>query len=322
MKILFGISLKLKRLVPGIIALLLLVVAWANAFAPHQKPDKFKLLLFTKCNGYVHASIGGQIEQVDSLGRKYGFGVDTTTDSLKFTDQNLAQYSVIFFCNANGDNLLGDAGRAAFMKFIQSGKGYIGIHSGGADTEHKWPWYVKMVGALLEGHPQNAALYTTVTVVNHKHPSTENIADEYSAGDEWYFFDRDPVAESGVTLLERIPDHFGGTTGPCPSMWYHEYDGGRAWYFGRGHYASFFEKEFEESLVSAIAWAAGTGTTPIAYKGRLNEENDSHNHEHGAGNSSAIKLYTISGKLVSKSITEPFIPKGLASRIYLNSGAK
>ena len=47
-------------------------------------------------------------------------------------------------------------------KFIQNGKGYVGIHSA-TDTEYKWGWYGKLVGAYFLDHPkiQPCLLYTS-----------------------------------------------------------------------------------------------------------------------------------------------------------------
>ena len=37
-------------------------------------------------------------------------------------------------------------------RFIQSGKGYVGIHSA-SDTEYDWDWYTKLVGRMFNIHP-------------------------------------------------------------------------------------------------------------------------------------------------------------------------
>jgi type 1 glutamine amidotransferase len=43
-----------------------------------------------------------------------------------------------------------------------------------------------------------------------------------------------------------------------PIAWYHEYDGGRAWYTAGGHTdASFAEPAFLEHLLGGIRYAAG-----------------------------------------------------------------
>ena len=43
-----------------------------------------------------------------------------------------------------------------------------------------------------------------------------------------------------------------------PISWYHEYDGGRAWYTAMGHTAeSYKEPLFLNHLLGGIRWAAG-----------------------------------------------------------------
>ena len=43
-----------------------------------------------------------------------------------------------------------------------------------------------------------------------------------------------------------------------PIAWYHEYEGGRAWYTAGGHTdGSFSEPAFLEHLLGGIRWAAG-----------------------------------------------------------------
>ena len=43
-----------------------------------------------------------------------------------------------------------------------------------------------------------------------------------------------------------------------PIAWYHEYEGGRAWYTGGGHTeAAFSEPAFLEHLLGGIRYAAG-----------------------------------------------------------------
>ena len=43
-----------------------------------------------------------------------------------------------------------------------------------------------------------------------------------------------------------------------PIAWYHEFDGGRAFYTAGGHTSeSYREPEFVEHLTGAIEWAAG-----------------------------------------------------------------
>jgi type 1 glutamine amidotransferase len=45
--------------------------------------------------------------------------------------------------------------------------------------------------------------------------------------------------------------------------WYHDFDGGRAWYTNMGHTeASFTEPLVLQHLLGGLRYAMGTGTTP------------------------------------------------------------
>ncbi|HWZ04002.1 MAG TPA: ThuA domain-containing protein, partial [Mucilaginibacter sp.] len=53
---------------------------------------KPKVLIFCKTAGFHHASIAVGIPAIIKLGQENNFDVDTTTDSRKFTYDNLKQY--------------------------------------------------------------------------------------------------------------------------------------------------------------------------------------------------------------------------------------
>jgi hypothetical protein len=85
------------------------------------------------------------IDAITTLGTKHRFAVDGAKDATRFSDEILARYKVVVFLNTTGAVL--DAGeKAAFERYIRSGGGLVGIHSA-RDTEYRWPWYGRLVGA-------------------------------------------------------------------------------------------------------------------------------------------------------------------------------
>jgi type 1 glutamine amidotransferase len=62
-----------------------------------------------------------------------------------------------------------------------------------------------------------------------------------------------------VSILARVDEatYDGGAMGsPHPIAWYHEFDGGRAWYTAMGHTSeSYAEPAFAEHLAGGILWA-------------------------------------------------------------------
>jgi type 1 glutamine amidotransferase len=72
-------------------------------------------------------------------------------DPNSFTDKNLEQYQVVIFLNTTGD-ILNSEQQKVLERFIQAGKGFVGIHSA-SDTEYDWEWYTKLVGRMFHIHP-------------------------------------------------------------------------------------------------------------------------------------------------------------------------
>jgi len=110
---------------------LLFILSMNASFA---KPPK--VLVFGKTTSFYHESIPDGMVAIQLLGKETGFDVDTTRDAAVFTDNNLKQYAAIVFVSTAdaSSTLLTDAQREAFVRFIQSGKGYVGIHAA-ADAE-------------------------------------------------------------------------------------------------------------------------------------------------------------------------------------------
>jgi type 1 glutamine amidotransferase len=95
--------------------------------------------------------------------------------------------------------------------------------------------------------------------VDASHPSTRNLPIEWTRVDEWYDFRSD--LDPDISVLIRIDErsYRGGSMGARhPMAWYHEYDGGRAWYTALGHSnAAYSEPLFLDHIRGGILWAAG-----------------------------------------------------------------
>jgi len=220
-----------------------------------EQAAEFAVLVFSKTAGYRHASIPAGIAAIQILGAQERFRVDASEDASVFTDENLRRYRAVIFLNTTGDVLVSNQ-EAAFERFIRSGGGFVGVHSA-TDTEYEWPWYGRLVGAYFQKHP--AIQPATLTVVDARHASTRHLPAEWARTDEWYNFRRDPSPEVNVVLRIDEATYSGGTMGAShPMAWYHEYDGGRAWYTALGHTQESYEEPlFLRHLLGGIAWAAG-----------------------------------------------------------------
>ncbi len=219
-----------------------------------KRSGKARVLVFGKTAGFHHESIPAGFSAVQKLGTENNFEVDTTTNADFFSEDSLKKYSAVVFLNTTG-NILNTQQEIAFERFIQAGGGYVGVHSA-TDTEYDWGWYGRLVGAYFEGHPeiQDAVLRVT----DATHISTKDLPKEWKRKDEWYNFKK---LNKDVKVLLTIDEksYTGGKLGDShPMAWYHEYDGGRAFYTGLGHTnESYTEPAYLKHLLGGIQYAIG-----------------------------------------------------------------
>ncbi|RCH55064.1 ThuA domain-containing protein [Mucilaginibacter hurinus] len=222
------------------------------ALRPAPSP---KVLVFSKTAAFRHGSIAAGIKAIQKLGADNSFDVDTTTESKKFTPSILKQYAAVIFLSTSGDVLNNDQ-QQAFENYIRSSGGFVGVHSA-TDTEYDWPWYGNLVGAYFKNHPffQQEAI---LNIVDANHPATKGLPAQWRRKDEWYNF---KWIAQGLKVLIKIDEasYKDGQNGADhPMAWYHEYDGGRAFYTALGHTnESYAEPLFLQHLLGGIKYAIG-----------------------------------------------------------------
>ncbi|MEX0685095.1 MAG: ThuA domain-containing protein [Balneolales bacterium] len=215
---------------------------------------EYHILIFSKTDGFRHDSIEPGIEAIKKLAEENNVNTVATEDATDFSPENLDRFDTIIFLNTT-ETVFNDEQRAAFKAYIQNGGGFAGIHSA-TDTEYDWEWYNKLAGAYFDGHPpvQPAIL----DVVHKGHPATRMLPEEWGKTDEWYNF-RD--FNEDVTLLMTIRDDSyqgSGHTDFHPMSWFHEYDGGRAFYTGLGHtIESYSDELFLQHIWGGIEYSMG-----------------------------------------------------------------
>lgn len=219
-----------------------LVLFVCLCFAANGQLKKKQVLVFTKNGkGYVHENIPASIAALQKLGAENNCTVDTTTNSALFADDNLKKYDVIIFSNTNNDVFDTEEQRVAFMRYIQAGGGFIGIHSA-SGTERNWKWFKLMLGATFLRHPPFQKF--TVHVLDKKHPAVKNLSSQWETNDECYYFKEfNPSVKvllvSDISAIKEQdsvknvkPDVFGNR---YPAAWCQEFDGGRIFYTALGH---------------------------------------------------------------------------------------
>ena len=228
--------------------------------AAGSQAQQFKALLFTRTAGFHHTSIHEGVDGVRALASRHSFSVDWQEDPSIFNEQRLKNYDVVIFLNTTGD-ILNAEQQTAFEKYIQSGKGWVGIHAA-ADTEYEWPWYTKLVGMMFNTHPAQQTAY--LDVVDSNFPGLERFPKRMLWTDEWYEYQK-PYKSTDLKFLITLDEktynpktNKGAGMGDVhPMAWYHTYDGGRAFYTGLGHIGLVYsDQSFLDHLYGGIYWAA------------------------------------------------------------------
>lgn len=216
-----------------------------------------KILVFTKTAGYHHLSIPAGAKAIMKLGRENGFEVDTTSNAALFNEDTLKKYSAVVFLNTTdtADVLLDNYQKNAFQRYIEAGGGFVGIHAA-SDAGYHWGWYTRLVGANFSSHPHQQE--ATIHVIDKNDPSTKHLPDPWIRKDEWYNFKN--LSKDVHVLLKLDEESYeGGANGDYhPVAWYHEFDGGRAWYTELGHTeASYSEPNYLKHILGGIKYAIG-----------------------------------------------------------------
>ncbi|AYN69699.1 PKD domain-containing protein [Euzebyella marina] len=235
---------------------LLVILGLTLANCGNKREGKPKVLVFSKTMGFKHASIPDGIAAIQKLGSENGFEVDTTKNSELFNEDNLKQYSAIIFLSTTM-NVLDHKQEAAFERYIQSGGGFVGVHAA-TDTEYDWGWYNKLVGAQFVSHPAGTPEADFI-ITDKNFIATKHFTDSvWHRSDEIYNYKR---INPDVHVVMRVDEstYEGGLNGDNhPFAWYHEYDGGRAFYTGAGHTSeSYSEDLFLKHLLGGIEYAIG-----------------------------------------------------------------
>lgn len=211
------------------------------------------LLIYSRTTGYRHKSIEAGVKAITKLGDTHGYRVNHTEAPDEFTDEKLADYDAVIFMSTSGD-VLDEAQQQAFKRYIQSGGGFVGVHSA-SGTEYDWPWYGKLVGAYFTQHP--AIQETDIHITKPDHVCVHDMPNPWTWTDEWYNF-RD--VQPGLTVLATVDEtsYEGGDMGEHhPLIWCQEYDGGRSFYTAIGHSPEAYEDPaFIGHLHNGILWAA------------------------------------------------------------------
>jgi uncharacterized protein len=254
-----------------------------------------KVLVVTTTTGFRHSSIPTAEKVLAELAQQSGTfsieyarvepsdpqfkGADGKEDKAKVNDAikavlaekmspaALKTYDAIIFANTTGDLPLPD--KEAFLEWVKSGKGFVGMHSA-TDTFHHFQPYIEMIGAEFKQH----GAQVTVDAINQDKecPACKQLPGNWQVYDEIYQFknfERSKV--HGLLTLDKHPND--KTPGDYPISWCKEYGKGRVFYTSLGHREDIWtpntppnfkrmnSKEIAEAyqkhILEGIKWALG-----------------------------------------------------------------
>ncbi|MGA9668895.1 MAG: ThuA domain-containing protein [Terracidiphilus sp.] len=254
---------------PGMTAVYLRIVILGFSVGPLLAAATHpRVLVYTRNytgdgKGYVHDNIASSVQAIKKMGGEKGFAVDVSEDPATFTQDNLKQYSAIIFSNSNNQAFSSDAQREAFRKYIESGGGFVGIHSA-SGSERDWPYFWSVLGGKFAAHPKMQTF--TVQVADPLFAAVKNLPAHFEWTDECYFIDHlnsdiHPVLvtdRSKLSALEQMKIDVASFPNPLPLAWYHQFDGGREFYLALGHNKEDYSNPILYRIIeNGILWAIG-----------------------------------------------------------------
>jgi type 1 glutamine amidotransferase len=221
-----------------------------------------RILYLTHSAGFKHDVLPTSEQIMRELGKTTGaFEATVTQDCSLISEASLKQYAAVVFFTT-GELPLDDAQKKAFVEFVRSGRGVVGIHSA-TDTFYKWPEYLELIGGYFDGHPWHQKV--TVRVEDTSHPATAHLPASFTINDEIYQF-RDWSRDRVHVLLSVDPASIDltkkgvkRTDKDFAVSWTRDFGKGRMFYTALGHEAAVWkDPRFQQHLVGGIRWATGS----------------------------------------------------------------
>lgn len=157
------------------------VIVCTLLFSVTISAQQFKVLLITETAGWHHESIDHGILAINELAVTHNFIVERQQKAIPINFEKLNAFDAVIFLSTTAD-IFNDKEQADFEKYIQSGKGYVGIHAA-SDTEYEWEWYTKLVGRMFKIHPEQQT--ARLNIINKNFPGLEHFPDTLLFTDEW-----------------------------------------------------------------------------------------------------------------------------------------
>jgi type 1 glutamine amidotransferase len=257
-----------------------------KAYAKARTPRK--VLVFSKTNGFRHASIATGKIALAEMGKSTGaFDVTISDDLENFEADRLKDFDAVCFLSTTMNvflphpkefEKLSEAEKTAatqregmlkdnLMAFIKSGKGFIGIHAA-TDTCYEWKEYGKMINGYFDGHPWNAKTMVSIKVEpgQESHPLVAMFEGKNIEFPEEIYQLKDPYDSKAVHMLLRLDTEktdmtvkgIKRTDGDFGISWARHWERGRVFYSSLGHnHEIYWNPKVLRHYLAGIQWALG-----------------------------------------------------------------
>jgi len=256
---------------------------------PFAKPKKARtLLVFSKTNGFRHASIATGKLAFTEMGKKTGaFDTVVSDDLANFEADALKKFDAVCFLSTTMNVFSPTAAelktmseadqkaaserelriKANLMNFIKSGGGFVGIHAA-TDTFYDWPEYDQMINGCFDGHPWTASTMVSIKVEpgQEKHPLVAMFNGENVEFPEEIYQLKAPYDSKAVHMLLRLDTEktdmtvkgIKRTDNDFGVAWARPWEKGRVFYCSLGHnHEIFWHSKVLRHYLAGTQWALG-----------------------------------------------------------------
>lgn len=239
-----------------------------------------KVLVFYRCEGFVHGSIPHANEAIKAIAEKtQAFEVDFADTYDVFTKENLQQYDLVLLNNTTGMQFQEPSQQNALLDFIADGKGLAGIHAA-SDNFGDFPKCRALIGGQFGGHPWNAGGNWAFKLDDPDHVLNAAFDGKgFWHSDEIYQYE--PSSYEGPKVLrllvsldmnqDEVAKQIQDGPREVPVSWIREAGDGRVFYTNFGHRDETFRNPaMLQHILDGIQYAIGdlaADATPTAQAG-------------------------------------------------------
>ena len=225
------------------VLVILLAVVPVLCWAGRSKPPDTRLKVLFEVGGPVHNAVELPAMLKKVLEDTGEFVVTVTDDRDQFTSANVCKYDLVLIYTTGGS--LTKEQEEGLVKFVEDGKGLVGIHSA-TDSFHNSDAYWKLLAGAFTGHGGGKF---KVKITGKSHSIVAGMSD-FEIQDETYTHKFHPQSKP-IVLMRRETDGE-------PAAWVQYYGKGRVFVTGLGHGGAAWENpNFQKLIIRSLQWAAG-----------------------------------------------------------------